>query len=93
MSSLSRLPLFYSGEYFLSRFLHVLSACRDSGKILNLIQYSWAILLLCKTSLHLPFRIPFLPLSQTGLSILMLLLYKKQKHEDEQALWEEGRPW
>lgn len=63
-----------------------MSVCRDNGKILNLIQYSYAILLLCITSLHLPLRIPSLLLSQPGLSLLMLILHKKQKrHEEGQA--------
>lgn len=60
-----------------------MSVCRDNGKILNLIQYSYAILLLCITSLHLPLHIPLLLLSQPGLSLLMLILHKKQKRYEE----------
>lgn len=63
-----------------------MSVRRDNGKILNLIQYSQAILLLCITSLHLPPLIPSLLLSQTGLSLLSLILHKQHKSsEEEQA--------
>lgn len=62
------------------------SVHRDNGMILNLVQYSQAILLPCIISLHLPFHIPSLLFSHTGLSILMLILHKKQQRgEEEQA--------
>lgn len=68
------------------------SVHRDNGKILKFIQYSYVILLLCIISLlHLPLLIPSLLLSQTGLSLVMLILHKKQKSYEEQQV--SGGKW